>query len=566
MVGVGHSVTVGILHDDHITRLTEQLVANCLLYLAAILLGVLVFAFMDRKLRRSLMETKASLSVSGTIEKEYKEQTDRQPEREKVLHVAEAMVRDMGTDIGGQFRKIYMSRHENVSILFADIVGFTAISSSVSAAELVKILNELFASFDTLANFPEGTLDAGLSAPAKKTLSDDESDDNADEELDEARASEPSFHDNGRERRRNDWRLKQALLDKVRDRDLQEKGHPVGLWFRDSTMEARYQNRREQFSGFSMAGLSLLLLLAVVAKLCVMPRTLTTIFIFVSGELILVCMTTVSMAIVLSLLDHVIKFFVILACTAIYSVLHMVAYGSLFDRYDTLVQQRDDDVMPSRYRLSAQLMAAMIALLVSDEKGTVTDRPELYSHSYDEAGVIFAACPNFHDFYNESSVNNNGLECLRFLNEIISDYDELLALPRFQSIVKIKTVGINHGPIIAGVIGARKPHYDIWGNTVNVASRMESTGLAGKIQVVEETKQILEEFGIRRLESGAHFLYMSVTDWAHYDDKGVCVIVKMYAKLEGGPAAQSAKCTLVSCEQKIRSAGQRAGSLQALCV
>lgn len=44
-------------------------------------------------------------------------------------------------------------------------------------------------------------------------------------------------------------------------------------------------------------------------------------------------------------------------------------------------------------------------------------------------------------------------------------------------------MGVNHGPITAGVIGARKPHYDIWGNTVNVASRMESTGKAGCIQV-----------------------------------------------------------------------------------
>lgn len=44
-------------------------------------------------------------------------------------------------------------------------------------------------------------------------------------------------------------------------------------------------------------------------------------------------------------------------------------------------------------------------------------------------------------------------------------------------------VGMNHGPIIGGVIGARKPHYDIWGNTVNVASRMETLGLPGKIQV-----------------------------------------------------------------------------------
>ena len=36
---------------------------------------------------------------------------------------------------------------------------------------------------------------------------------------------------------------------------------------------------------------------------------------------------------------------------------------------------------------------------------------------------------------------------------------------------------------MAGVVGAQKPQYDIWGNTVNVASRMESTGHMGKIQV-----------------------------------------------------------------------------------
>lgn len=56
-------------------------------------------------------------------------------------------------------------------------------------------------------------------------------------------------------------------------------------------------------------------------------------------------------------------------------------------------------------------------------------------------------------------------------------------------------MGINHGPITAGVIGARKPHYDIWGNTVNVASRMESTGKAGAIQVTQETCEILQTFG-----------------------------------------------------------------------
>lgn len=48
---------------------------------------------------------------------------------------------------------------------------------------------------------------------------------------------------------------------------------------------------------------------------------------------------------------------------------------------------------------------------------------ELYSQSYDEVGVLFASMPNFSDFYSEDAVNNQGLECLRFLNEVISDFD-----------------------------------------------------------------------------------------------------------------------------------------------
>lgn len=50
----------------------------------------------------------------------------------------------------------------------------------------------------------------------------------------------------------------------------------------------------------------------------------------------------------------------------------------------------------------------------------------------------------------------------------------------------IVLIGINHGPLVAGVIGARKPQFDIWGNTVNVASRMDSTGVIGEIQVSQK--------------------------------------------------------------------------------
>ncbi|KAA8587644.1 hypothetical protein FQN60_016506 [Etheostoma spectabile] len=51
-----------------------------------------------------------------------------------------------------QFHRIYIHRYENVSILFADVKGFTNLSTTLSAQELVRMLNELFARFDRLAH------------------------------------------------------------------------------------------------------------------------------------------------------------------------------------------------------------------------------------------------------------------------------------------------------------------------------------------------------------------------------------------------------------------------------
>jgi class 3 adenylate cyclase len=56
-------------------------------------------------------------------------------------------------------------------------------------------------------------------------------------------------------------------------------------------------------------------------------------------------------------------------------------------------------------------------------------------------------------------------------------------------------IGINTGPAIAGVIGTKKFSYDLWGDSVNTASRMESYGVPGSIQVSERTyNQLKGEF------------------------------------------------------------------------
>jgi adenylate cyclase len=54
-------------------------------------------------------------------------------------------------------------------------------------------------------------------------------------------------------------------------------------------------------------------------------------------------------------------------------------------------------------------------------------------------------------------------------------------------------VGVNSGPVVAGIVGKKKFQYDIWGDTVNTAARMESSGEAGKVNVSESTYEIIKD-------------------------------------------------------------------------
>lgn len=78
---------------------------------------------------------------------------------------------------------------------------------------------------------------------------------------------------------------------------------------------------------------------------------------------------------------------------------------------------------------------------------------DLYYQSYSKVGVMFCSIPNFHEFYTELDGNQLGVECLRLLNEIIADFDNLLAQERFMAIDKIKTVGSTYMSCIGLIPG-----------------------------------------------------------------------------------------------------------------
>jgi guanylate cyclase len=166
-----------------------------------------------------------------------------------------------------------------------------------------------------------------------------------------------------------------------------------------------------------------------------------------------------------------------------------------------------------------------IAIILKDEKRTIADH-------FDGVSILFADVVNF----TPMSSTMTPLELVELLNEIFSHFDSLVEK---YGLEKIKTIGdcymvasgvprsrpdhayilthmalemsnyvsqrefhgrklafrigINSGPVVAGVIGRKKFIYDLWGDAVNTASRMESHGASGCIQITEATYDLIQD-------------------------------------------------------------------------
>ncbi|KAG5313004.1 ADCY2 cyclase, partial [Pseudoatta argentina] len=261
-----------------------------------------------------------------------------------------------------------------------------------------------------------------------------------------------------------------------------------------------------------------------------------------------------------------------------------VEYTSRMDiLWKSKLRVEQDEVETMR-GINKILLENILPAHVADHFLATRAMQELYHERYNSIAVMFASIPNYKEFYDETDINKQGLECLRLLNEIICDFDKLLLKPKFSGIEKIKTIGstymlasglspgkedgdgkdllkqqdhnvivlvefaialmtildqinrdsfqrfklrigLNHGPVIAGVVGAQKPQYDIWGNTVNVASRMDSCGEMGKLQVTEDTAKILINAGYELVCRGPTYVKGKGTLTTYFvktpfDDKG----------------------------------------------
>jgi len=220
-------------------------------------------------------------------------------------------------------------------------------------------------------------------------------------------------------------------------------------------------------------------------------------------------------------------------CTVIGHVIYHFDYVNFFKERE--IRRKQMQLNRERRRAerererSEELLLNILPAEVADRLKT---RDDLIAEGYTEATVLFADIVDFTPLADKLAPNS----VVRLLDEIFGRFDELT---RSYDVEKIKTIGdkyfavaglpdeidghaeqaallalqlretakqftreegepfqlrigMHTGSLVAGVIGTEKFSYDVWGHAVNVGSRMEETGVPGKIQVTPTTKLTLE--------------------------------------------------------------------------